>query len=64
MAEHPYNYDTFKKDMMQKDMHFQGGSQPGQFAPDFDLPTVAGGRFRLSDFRGKQPVLLEFGSIT
>jgi peroxiredoxin len=59
-----YNYDTFRRHIMEEDMHFSGGPQPGQPAPDFDLATVAGRRFRLADFRGRKPVLIEFGSIT
>ena len=35
------------------------GSNVGQLAPDFDLETVDGERFRLSDWRG-QPVLINF----
>ena len=35
------------------------GSDVGDLAPDFDLETVDGGRFRLSDWRG-QPVLINF----
>ncbi len=35
------------------------GSSVGQLAPDFDLETVDGERFRLSDWRG-QPVLINF----
>ena len=35
------------------------GSEIGDVAPDFDLETVDGGRFRLSDWRG-QPVLVNF----
>ncbi len=35
------------------------GSDVGSLAPDFDLETVDGGRFRLSDWRG-QPVLINF----
>ena len=35
------------------------GSTVGDLAPDFDLETAGGGRFRLSDWRG-QPVLLNF----
>ena len=35
------------------------GSRVGQLAPDFDLATLDGGRFRLSDWRG-QPVLINF----
>ncbi len=39
------------------------GIQPGEFAPDFVLPTTTGEAVRLSDFRGT-PVLLHFGSFT
>ena len=35
------------------------GSEIGDLAPDFDLETIDGGRFRLSDWRG-QPVLINF----
>jgi peroxiredoxin len=34
--------------------------QVGDKAPDFKLPATTGGQIRLSDFRGKQMVLLEF----
>jgi peroxiredoxin len=34
--------------------------QVGDLAPDFQLPATTGGEIRLSDFRGKQMVLLEF----
>jgi hypothetical protein len=34
--------------------------QVGDAAPDFKLPATTGGQIRLSDFRGKQLVLLEF----
>ncbi len=64
MAPETYNYDTFRKHMMKEHMHFPGGSQPGEMAPDFDLPTVDGGRSRLSQFRELRPVLIEFASIT
>jgi hypothetical protein len=63
-AEETYNYDTFRKHMFKEDRRFHGGPAPGQLAPDFDLPTVDGGRFRLSDYQGRLPVLIQFGSIT
>ncbi len=39
------------------------GIQPGQLAPDWDLPSTAGDRVRLSALRG-QPVVVRFGSFT
>ena len=32
----------------------------GEPAPDFTLPSTTGEKMSLSQFRGKQPVLLEF----
>jgi hypothetical protein len=41
------------------------GPRVGQDAPDFTLPTYDGkGTIGLSDFRGKKPVVLIFGSFT
>ena len=34
----------------------------GQEAPDFSLAATTGGKITLSQFRGKQPVLIEFYS--
>jgi len=63
-TETSYNYDTFVRSSAEEDLHFPGGPRPGEIAPDFELPNVRGGCFRLSTRRGKQPVLLTFGSIT
>lgn len=32
----------------------------GQKAPEFNLPATTGGTISLAQFRGKQPVLIEF----
>jgi hypothetical protein len=64
MNSEVYNYDTFRRQMIKEDIHFQTGPAPGQIAPEIDLPTVDRGRFRLTEQRGRRPVLLEFGSIT
>jgi len=37
-----------------------GAGQAGALAPDFQLDDVRGGRFQLSDHRGKDVVLLDF----
>jgi peroxiredoxin Q/BCP len=36
------------------------GPQVGELAPDFELPAQGGERVRLSDFRGRQTVVLYF----
>lgn len=59
----PYNYDTFVRSSAREHLHFPGGPRPGEMAPDFELPDVHGGSFRLNEHRGR-PVLLTFGSIT
>jgi hypothetical protein len=42
-----------------------GQLRPGGPAPDFDLPTLdKSARVRLSSYRGRQPVVLIFGSYT
>ncbi len=42
-----------------------GDLQPGDDAPEFDLPREDGkGNVALSQFRGKKPVVLVFGSYT
>ena len=42
-----------------------GELEVGDVAPDFTLPTTDGtSRVQLSSFRGKQPVVLVFGSYT
>ena len=33
---------------------------PGEPAPDFELPDLRGDLVRLSDFNGRQPVVLAF----
>jgi hypothetical protein len=44
---------------------FREGPDVGQTAPDFTLPTHDGkSRIRLSEFRGKKPVVLVFGNFT
>ena len=64
MAAEDYNFESFSRAFWEESKHFPGGPRPGQPAPDFDLPVVGGGRFRLSALRGSRPVLVQFGSIT
>jgi hypothetical protein len=62
--EIPYNYDTFVRSTGDENLYFSGGPRPGETAPDFELPNIRGGCFRLSTHRGQMPVLLTFGSLT
>lgn len=59
-----YRFDRFRREHLSEDRAFQAGMEPGWTMPDFDLPTVAGGRVRKSDFLGRRPVLLTFASLT
>jgi hypothetical protein len=61
-----YNYEHFRTAHLIADgiRTIQGlDLKPGDVAPDFDLPDVNGGRFRLSEHLDR-PVLLKFGSYT
>lgn len=61
-----YNFEHFRTKNLLNDFKRTGterGIQPGEVAPDFELPRVGGGSLRLSDRRGT-PVLLHFGSST
>ena len=60
-----YNYESFSRsESTGKSAEFKNSLRAGDEAPDFELPTLEGDRVRLSGFRGKKHVLLEFGSIT
>jgi peroxiredoxin len=60
-----YNYSAFSRsESVGRSGEFKSSLRAGEEAPDFELPTLQGERVRLSQFRGKKHVLLEFGSIT
>jgi peroxiredoxin len=60
-----YNYESFtRSESAGKSGEFKSSLRAGEDAPDFELPTLDGDRVRLSAFRGKKHVLIEFGSIT
>jgi peroxiredoxin len=65
MAADAYNYESFSRSTSDgKSGDFKSALRAGDEAPDFELPTLEGERVRLSNFRGRKHVLLEFGSIT
>ncbi len=60
-----YNYDAFKRSQSAgKSAIFKNQLRAGDEAPDFEISTIDGEKIRLSQFRGKKHVVLEFGSIT
>jgi hypothetical protein len=61
-----YNFQHFSAKYIIRDVRRtlnKAGVNPGEIAPDFELPIATGGSLRLSELRGK-PVLLRFGSWT
>lgn len=60
-----YNYRSFSRSSSEgKSTEFKNSLRAGDDALNFELPSLEGERVRLSDFRDKKHVLLEFGSIT
>jgi len=61
-----YNFNHFLPKHLIEDVQAtltKRGIQPGEMAPDFELPRVGGGSLRLSALRDR-PMLLHFGSVT
>lgn len=61
-----YNFDHFGPQHILFDVKqilTAGGLEPGELAPDFELPRSGGGWQRLSALRDT-PTLLHFGSFT
>jgi hypothetical protein len=60
-----YNYESFSRSSSAgKSNEFKNSLRAGEEAADFELATLAGERVRLSSYRDKKHILLEFGSIT
>jgi peroxiredoxin len=62
----PYNYESFNRRQLVKEFARSPwrAPKPGDKAPDFQLRSLDGEKVRLSDFRGRQNVVLTFGSAT
>jgi peroxiredoxin len=56
-----YNYRRFRRGSV---VNFAEAPEPGEEAPDFELPSTGGQQFKLSDYKGKKNVVLTFGSAT
>jgi hypothetical protein len=60
-----YRFERLSLPMVLADLHFSKDDPgPGDRVPEFDLPTVGGGRFRSTDLAESGPALLIFGSST
>ena len=59
-----YRYRHFTRDLLEEDVSFSSAAAPGRQLPDFDLVSTDGARIRKSDFVGRRPLLLTFGSVT
>ncbi len=60
-----YRFEHLALPTVLRDMYFNRDDPgPGDRVPDFDLPTLGGGRFRSSDLGETGPALLIFGSYT
>ncbi len=60
-----YRFRRFTIPIVLRDMYFKKDDPgPGDRVPDFDLPTLGGGRFRSTDLAEVGPALLVFGSYT
>ena len=64
-ARQRYRYDHLQLRLVLRDMYFSKDDPgPGDRVPDFDLPTLSGGRFASIDLIESGPVLMIFGSYT
>ncbi len=64
-AGRTYGFKHLSMPVVLRDMYFnQDDPGPGDRVPDFDLPTLAGGRFRSADLAETGPAILIFGSYT
>ncbi len=60
-----YRYRHVTMGVLLDDFRFgKSALKAGDPFPDFDIPTTDGGRIRRSDFIGRKPLLLVFGSVT
>ena len=61
----PNTIHYIKKEKAWQRKYDANAPKPGDLAPDFELADIDGEhRVRLSDFRGRKPVALVFGSFT
>jgi hypothetical protein len=60
-----YRFTHLSIPLVMRDMRFGSGDPgPGDPFPEFDLPTLDGGRIRTADLAASGPMLIVFGSAT
>ncbi len=59
-----YRYPHFRRRLLTEDMSFTGGVAPGGRFPEFDLPTIDGGRVTTRDMVAGRPLFVYFASVT
>lgn len=60
-----YRFEHLSMPVVLRDMSFgKNDPGPGDFLPEFDLPTLDGGHFRSTDLAETGPAILIFGSYT
>jgi hypothetical protein len=59
----PYNLTVWKPTRAEREYFRNEGPRAGMLAPDFELPSIDGGKVSLESMRG-MPVVLELGSMT
>lgn len=59
-----YRYRHFTASPLHEDRAFTGGVRPGESFPDFDLPTIDGGRATSAELVGRRPLFVSLASIT
>lgn len=64
MTDVAYRYEHFQRKLLLHDFRFERGPGPGEPFPDFDLPTLDGGRLTRADATAGQPLLMIFASFT
>lgn len=64
MAEIPYRFERFQRQLLYHDLSFEGGVQPGDLFPDFELSTLDGRRVTRDELTAQRPMLMVFSSFT
>lgn len=64
MADVPYRFERFQRQLLGHDLSFEAGAEPGEVFPDFQLLTVDGPRVKRDELTAQRPMLMVFSSFT